>query len=76
MIRAVQRAVFSLDLVKEVLQNIESDNMTKAKEIAVATLQHMDQLLLEQIKGISSFATLLAEIKTFTPLENNLSLGE
>ena len=61
-IRTVQRAVFSLESVKEVLERLDNNEISHTREIAVNTLQQIDGILLEQIKGIASFNELLRVI--------------
>ncbi|MEQ2528384.1 MerR family transcriptional regulator [Bacillaceae bacterium CLA-AA-H227] len=52
-IRTVQRVAYSLDIVREVLSELERNNIEQAKEIALSSLQYTDYMLVEQIRGIS-----------------------
>lgn len=58
-IRTVQRVVYSLDIVREVLTGFENNNITQAKEMAFKSLQYIDYILVEQIKGIAYLHNLL-----------------
>lgn len=52
-IRTVQRVVYSLDVVREVLSDLDNHNVAQAKEIALKSLQYIDHTLVEQVRGIS-----------------------
>jgi len=52
-IRTVQRVVYSLDVVREVLADLDKHNVAQAKEIALTSLQYIDHALVEQVRGIS-----------------------
>ncbi|WP_206537414.1 MerR family transcriptional regulator [Listeria cornellensis] len=67
-IRTVQRAVFSLGIVKEVLEGFDNNDISHTREIAVSILQHIDGILLEQIKGIASFNNLLNIVRQGTKI--------
>lgn len=58
-IRTVQRVVYSLDIVREVLLDIEKNNIVRTKEMAIQSLQYIDYALVEQIRGIASLQNLL-----------------
>ncbi len=58
-IRAVQRTVFSLDIVRNVLKEVENNNLTQTREIAASTLEQLNHLLLHQFKGVAAFNHLL-----------------
>lgn len=58
-IRTIQRAVFSLDIVREVLEDIDKNDILRTKEMALQSLQYIDHLLVEQIRGIASLQKLL-----------------
>ncbi|WP_088034794.1 MerR family transcriptional regulator [Evansella clarkii] len=58
-IRTVQRVVYSLDIVREVLSDIDKNNIVRTKEMALQSLQYIDQALVEQIRGIASLQNLL-----------------
>jgi DNA-binding transcriptional MerR regulator len=51
-IRTVQR-VASLDIVREVLSELDKNNVAQAKEIALKSLQYIDNALVEQVRGIA-----------------------
>ena len=58
-IRTVQRVVYSLDIVREVLIDLDKNNIAQAKEMALQSLQYIDSTLVEQIRGIASLHNLL-----------------
>ncbi|MEF2246334.1 MerR family transcriptional regulator [Paenibacillus sp. IITD108] len=58
-IRAVQRVAYSLDIVREVLSELDKNNMSQAKEIALKSLQYIDYALVEQVRGIAYLHRLL-----------------
>ncbi|MFB9279925.1 MerR family transcriptional regulator [Cohnella cellulosilytica] len=58
-IRTVQRVVYSLDTVREVLSELDKHNVAQAKEIALKSLQYIDNALVEQVRGISYLQNLL-----------------
>lgn len=57
-IRTVQRVVYSLDIVREVLSELDKHNVTQAKEIALKSLLYIDNTLVEQVRGISTLQNL------------------
>lgn len=57
-IRKIQRAVYSLDTVREVLSELDKHNVAQAKEIALKALQYIDYALIEQVRGIASLQNL------------------
>ena len=61
-IKAIQRAVYSLNIVREVLSEINADNVIQAKEIVQRSLIYLDETLSEQIKGITAMQNLLTTI--------------
>ena len=58
-IRTVQRVAYSLDIVREVLSDIDKNNIVRTKEMALQSLQYIDNVLVEQIRGIASLQNLL-----------------
>lgn len=58
-IRTVQRVVYSLDAVREVLSELDKHNVAQAKEIALKSLQYIDRALVEQVRGIACLQNLL-----------------
>jgi len=58
-IRTVQRVVYSLDIVREVLSDIDKNNIVQTKEMALQSLQYIDNVLVEQIRGFASLQNLL-----------------
>lgn len=58
-IRTVQRVAYSLDIVREVLSDIDKNNIVRTKEMALQSLQYIDNALVEQIRGIASLQNLL-----------------
>lgn len=62
-IRTVQRAVFSLDIVREVFSEIEGNNFHQAKKIAQQSIQYIDNSLMLQVKGIATLNDLLETIQ-------------
>lgn len=61
-IRTVQRVVYSLDIVREVLSEIDKHNIVRTKEMALQSLQYIDSALVEQIRGIASLQNLLEAV--------------
>lgn len=61
-IRTVQRVVYSLDIVREVLADIEKNNIVRMKEMALQSLQYIDYALVEQVRGIASLQNLLEAV--------------
>src|SRR5699024_433132 len=51
-IRTLRQAVYSLDIVREVLEEVDQNNMTHAIKIACDSLIHMDNLIKEQLRGM------------------------
>lgn len=58
-IRTVQRVVYSLDIVRELLTDLEKNNVAQAKKMALKSLEYIDYALTEQIRGIASLQCLL-----------------
>ncbi|WP_332633958.1 MerR family transcriptional regulator [Halalkalibacter flavus] len=58
-IRTVQRVVYSLDIVREVLSELEKNNVAQAKKMALKSLEYIDYALTEQVRGIASIQFLL-----------------
>ncbi|MCL7748789.1 MerR family transcriptional regulator [Halalkalibacter alkaliphilus] len=58
-IRTVQRVVYSLDIVREVLSDLEKNNVGQAKKMALKSLEYIDYALTEQVRGIASIQYLL-----------------
>lgn len=58
-IRTVQRVVYSLDIVREVLSDHEKNNVGQAKKMALKSLEYIDYALTEQVRGIASIQYLL-----------------
>ena len=58
-IRTVQRVVYSLDIVREVLSDFEKNNVAQAKKMAIKSLEYIDYALTEQVRGIASIQNLL-----------------
>lgn len=58
-IRTIQRVVYSLDIVREVLLEIDKSNIDQAKEMALQSLQYIDNALVDQVRGIASLQNLL-----------------
>lgn len=52
-IRTVQRVAYFLDSVREILQELDKQNIGKAKEIALQSLHYLDYRLMEQARGIA-----------------------
>ncbi|WP_308637096.1 MerR family transcriptional regulator [Paenibacillus silvisoli] len=63
-IRTVQRVVYSLDTVREVLSELDKHNVAQAKEIALKSLQYIDHALVEQVRGIACLQNLLNIVST------------
>lgn len=57
-IRTVQRVAYSLDIVREVLSELDKNSVARAKEIALKSLQYIDNRLIEQMRGIASLHNL------------------
>lgn len=58
-IRTIQRVVYSLDIVRQVLADIDKNNIIRTKEMAIQSLQYIDDALVQQIQGIASLQNLL-----------------
>lgn len=58
-IRTVQRVAYSLDIVREVLSGLDKNNIAQAKEMALKSLEYIDNALVEQVKGIAYVNNLL-----------------
>ncbi|SFS94143.1 MerR family transcriptional regulator [Paenibacillus sp. 453mf] len=58
-IRTIQRVVYSLDIVREVLADIDNSNVLQAKEMILQSLQYIDNALVEQVRGIAALQHLL-----------------
>lgn len=52
-IRTVQRVAYSLDIVRNVLLELDKNDVTQAKEIALKSLEYLDYALIEQLKGLA-----------------------
>lgn len=61
-IRTVQRAAFSLDIVREVLSDLEKNNVTQAREMAIKSMEYLDYALIEQLRGAAALQHLLDTI--------------
>ena len=58
-IRTVQRVVYFLDIIREVLSDIDQNNIVQAKEMALQSQQFLDNALLDQVRGIATLQSLL-----------------
>lgn len=58
----MQRTVFSLEIVREVLKEIENNKITQTREIASHALDQVNVILFKQIKGIAACDYLLKTI--------------
>lgn len=58
-IRTIQRVVYSLDIIREVLADIDNSNVLQAKEMILQSLQYIDNALVEQVRGIATLQNLL-----------------
>jgi DNA-binding transcriptional MerR regulator len=58
-IRTIQHSVFSLANVKEILTSVENNNLTQTRELALLTLEQLEQRLRQQFKGIAALSHLL-----------------
>ncbi|MDQ0273754.1 MerR family transcriptional regulator [Cytobacillus purgationiresistens] len=65
-IRIVQKAVYSLDIVRKILSEIDTNNLSQAKKIAQNSLKYIDNTLVEHIRGIASLHHLLNVIQKKT----------
>jgi len=61
-IRTLRQAVYSLDIVREVLEEVDQNNMTHAIKIARDSLIHMDHLIKEQLRGMYYLYRLCDEV--------------
>lgn len=50
-IRALRNSVYSLEIVRDILEEIDHNNMTHARKIANDSLVHIDHLIMEQLRG-------------------------
>lgn len=57
-IRTIQKSAYSLDIVRGVLSDLNKNNVTQAKELALQSLQYIDKRLVEQMRGIASLHNL------------------
>lgn len=62
-IHTVQRVAYSLDIVREVLSGLDHNDVTQAKERALQSLQYIDHLLAEQVRGIAQLHKLLDKVR-------------
>lgn len=62
-IRTVQKVVYSLDIVREVLAGFDNNDVSQAKEMAMQSLVYIDYSLIEQMRGIASAQKLLELIE-------------
>lgn len=62
-IRTVQKSVYSLDIVRKILSEIDTNNLSQAKKIAQNSLKYIDNTLVEQVRGIASLHHLLNVIQ-------------
>ncbi|MFC5402657.1 MerR family transcriptional regulator [Cohnella soli] len=58
-IRTVQKVAYSLDSVRNVLAELDKNNVSQAKEIVLESLQYIDQTLVERVRGASYLHSLL-----------------
>ncbi|MCC5896220.1 MAG: MerR family transcriptional regulator [Alkalibacterium sp.] len=58
-IRTVSKAVWSLDSVREVLTAADQNNIKRTKEMAMQSLDFIDQTLVARMKAIASLSALL-----------------
>lgn len=58
-IRTVSRAAWSLDIVREVLSETENQHLKRAKEMAIHSLEYIDQKLITRMKAITALNELL-----------------
>ena len=58
-IRTVQRVVYFLDIIREVLSDLDQNNIVQAKEMALQSQQFLDNALLDQVRGIATLQNLL-----------------
>ncbi|MEK4146477.1 MerR family transcriptional regulator [Robertmurraya sp. FSL W8-0741] len=58
-IRTVSRAAWSLDIVREVLSETENQHLKRAKEMAIHSLEYIDQKLIARMKAITALNELL-----------------
>ncbi|QGQ94002.1 MerR family transcriptional regulator [Paenibacillus psychroresistens] len=63
-IRTVQRVAYSLDIVREVLLELDKNDVAQAKGIALKSLQYIDYTLVEQVRGIASLHHLFEVISS------------
>jgi DNA-binding transcriptional MerR regulator len=61
-IRTVSRAAWSLDIVREVLSETEHRHIKRAKEMAMQSLEYIDNTLIARIKAFVSLNDLLDKI--------------
>ncbi|WP_099156700.1 MerR family transcriptional regulator [Virgibacillus ndiopensis] len=62
-IRTLRLAVYSLDIVREVLEEVDQNNIEHAIKIARDSLIHMDNLIVEQLRGLHYLYRLCTFIK-------------
>lgn len=58
-IRTVQRVAYSLDIVREILSELDNNNVSQTKEIALKSLQFINRSLVERVRGIAYLHRLL-----------------
>lgn len=74
-IRTVSKAAWSLDIVREVLTETDQQNIKRTKEMAIRSLNYIDQTLIARMKAIASLNTLLDLICTQDDIWSAENLG-
>lgn len=62
-IRTLRSAVYSLDIVREVLEEVDQNNLAHAIKIARDSLIHLDNLISEQLRGLYYLYKLFEEVR-------------
>ena len=60
----MQRVAYSLDIVREVLLELDKNDVAQAKAIALKSLEYIDHALVEQVRGIAALHHLFEVISS------------
>lgn len=74
-IRTVSKAAWSLDIVREVLEEADRHDLTRTKEMAARSLEYIDVTLIARIKAMASLTALLDLICTESDIWAAENLG-
>ncbi|WP_339149088.1 MULTISPECIES: MerR family transcriptional regulator [unclassified Sutcliffiella] len=66
-IRTLQNAVYSLDIVREVLAEMDHHNISEAIKITRESLEYLDYLIKQQLRGMSYLYYLCEQVERESP---------